>query len=95
VFVLAPPLKPWRTVAAALKRVNGQGSCECCKKLKKIVDCSSSGRVSAELLAQSDEDERLQGGVPAALHFVALLGQRILCAIATRFAACGRPGGPT
>jgi hypothetical protein len=37
----------------------------------------------------------LQGGVPAALHCVALLGKRILCAVATRFAPVGWPGGPT
>ena len=46
------------------------------KHLEKIVQCSSGRRVGAELLAQADQDERLQGGVPAALHCVALLGQK-------------------
>ena len=79
-------------VASVGRTCKGRGDCG--QKLKQIVDCSSSRGVAAELLAKAHENERLQGGVDSASH-VALLGQRILCVIATRFAPAGWPGGPT
>jgi hypothetical protein len=48
------------------------------QQFQEIVDCSSSGGIAAEFLAQADEHKRVQCGIPAALHFEALLGQRIL-----------------
>ena len=64
------------------------------EKLQQVVQGSSDWRVGAELLAQADQHKGGQQAVNRASH-VALSGQRIRCAIATRFAAVGRPGGPT
>ena len=72
-----------------------QGGGQRRKEFQQIVHSSSSRRIGAEFLADADQYERLHGGVPLAFHSAALPGRVILCAIATRFAAVGRPGGPT
>lgn len=57
-------------------------------------DRSSKFRVTAELLAQADEEQAADDCVEVLLH-VALRGQRILCVKCHPFCAVGWPGGPT
>jgi len=64
-------------VAAALELSTGKDAGHAGQQFQKIVHGSSSGRIRAEFLADADEYKRLQGGVPAAFHRVALLGREV------------------